>query len=539
MLFRVVMVTTLLAAAVYVETISDTLPSRRPLYALITATYALSLLYTVALRVLPWRAPLIFAQVLGDLLIVTGLVYVLGDSRGGFLVLYPLSILAGAVLLARRENLLLSVLAVVMYAGLLLLVRQGGLPPRGLIDAVSAPQKRLAYSVFVTAVACGTVALVGSYLSQSLRTADERLVRAAEEVQDLQALNRLIVDSIQSGLLMVDSDGRIVHLNGLGASLLGVGAEAVRGQRVGDVLGAAELWPAALGARAAERAHSRFELRYRHPSGRLLDLGLSVSQLAPERRGRVRGYLLAFQDLTEVKAQEREGRARDRLAAVGEMAAYLAHEIRNPLASISGSAQMLLAERGMSAEHERLLSIIRRESQRLSDSLNQFLMHARPSARPAGPVDIAPVIAQAVALIENSPEVRQRHQVEFARDDGPVVCLADPDAITQVFWNLARNGIEAMPEGGTLRIDLRRDGRDAVLRVCDEGRGISEEERGRVFEPFLSRSPMGTGLGLAIVYRIVREHSGDIVLGNAPDGLGTEVEVRLPLVELRKGEATA
>jgi len=184
----------------------------------------------------------------------------------------------------------------------------------------------------------------------------------------------------------------------------------------------------------------------------------------------------------------------------------------------------------MSAEYGRLLSIIRRESQRLSDSLNQFLMHARPSARTAGPVDIQPVVARAVALLENSAEVRARHKVACRCESGPILCQADPDAITQVFWNLARNGIEAMPEGGTLEIQLTRDGRDAVLLVRDEGRGIDEEERGRVFEPFVSRAPMGTGLGLAVVYRIVREHKGDIVLRSAP-GTGTEIEVRLPLVE--------
>jgi signal transduction histidine kinase len=170
--------------------------------------------------------------------------------------------------------------------------------------------------------------------------------------------------------------------------------------------------------------------------------------------------------------------------------------------------------------------------------LNQFLLHVRGSGQRGGPVDIAPVIGEAVALLQNSPDLQALHRVVFECTPGPVLCMADPAAIAQVFWNLARNGIEAMPEGGTLSIRLERQGRDAVLAVCDEGRGIGEEEVGRVFEPFHSRAPMGTGLGLAVVYRIVQEHSGDIGLRTTP-GSGTEIEVRLPLIETRSDEEAA
>jgi signal transduction histidine kinase len=113
------------------------------------------------------------------------------------------------------------------------------------------------------------------------------------------------------------------------------------------------------------------------------------------------------------------------------------------------------------------------------------------------------------------------------------VCVADPDQITQVFWNLARNGLEAMPEGGLLAVSVSARGPDVVLRVRDHGRGMRHEEQRQLFEPFQSRSPMGTGLGLAIVYRIVREHKGDIGIRSVP-GQGTEVEVRLPRVPMRE-----
>jgi len=146
-------------------------------------------------------------------------------------------------------------------------------------------------------------------------------------------------------------------------------------------------------------------------------------------------------------------------------------------------------------------------------------------------VDVGRLVSEAVTLLRNGPEVGPTHTVEFEMDTGSHVCLADPDQITQVFWNLARNGLEAMPDGGVLTVSVTADANDFILSVRDEGRGISRDEQRRVFEPFHSTSPMGAGLGLAIVYQIVREHSGQIHLRSAP-GRGTEVQVRLPLIRV-------
>jgi two-component system sensor histidine kinase PilS (NtrC family) len=241
------------------------------------------------------------------------------------------------------------------------------------------------------------------------------------------------------------------------------------------------------------------------------------------------GHLLVFQDLTDVRGLEEEVRTKEKLAAVGEMAAQLAHEIRNPLGSISGSAQVLLGESNISTEQEHLLAIIIRESKRLSETLNRFLFQARTPGRPRSPVDLVPLVSEALTLLRNGPEVGDQHQVEFDVDQGPLVCMVDADQIIQVFWNLARNGLEAMPNGGLLHVRLRRDGDEVVLSVRDQGRGMGRDEQRKMFEPFRSQSPMGTGLGLAIVYRIVREHRGDITVRSAPSR-GTQVDVRLPVV---------
>ncbi|MGD8895432.1 MAG: ATP-binding protein, partial [Acidobacteriota bacterium] len=399
---------------------------------------------------------------------------------------------------------------------------------QGLSDVVELELRPILYSVFVLGVACATVAVLGSYLAESLQHAGHQLEMAEVEVADLRELNQVIVDSIQSGLIMTDAEGHIRHVNAFGEGILGRRASALLTMPLRDVLGSNLLGSAELRARAASRALARLELRYQHPGGSELDLGVSVTPLATaEATGG--GYLVVFQDLTDVRRLEAEVRTNEKLAAVGEMAAQLAHEIRNPLGSIRGSAQVLAGEPGFSAEQGHLLTIISRESKRLSDTLNRFLFQARSSGKPRDVVDLRPLLEEAATLLRNGPEIGPDHAVRLETDDGPHLCLADRDQITQVFWNLARNGLEAMPEGGDLVVSLRRVGADVVLTVRDQGRGMAREEQRRVFEPFQSSSAMGTGLGLAIVYRIVREHGGDISVRSAP-ARGTEVELRLPLV---------
>ena len=461
MLFRVVMVTTLLFIATYVEALSETLSEVNPLYFVIVATYALTVVYALALRFLPRRPPQVYAQVAGDLLIITALVHVTGGVRTGFLLLYPLAVLSATMLVPRRGALSVAGLATVLYGGLLLAVRSGVLSPHGLRDVVDLPTRALLYSIFVLGVACATVALLGSFLDESLRHAGRQLQAAVVEVADLRELNQVIVDSIQSGLMTTDVEGRILYVNQFAETILGRSPAGLRGSAVRAVLGSPLLGPAELAARAASRALARLELSYPHPGGRALELGVSVTPLATQEASRS-GYLVVFQDLTEIRRLEEEVRTKEKLAAVGEMAAQLAHEIRNPLGSIRGSAQVLMAEPGLGDEQGRLLDIISRESKRLSDTLNRFLYQVRPSGRTKGPVNLRPLVEEAVTLLRNTPELRPDHAVHFEADDGPHVCLADPDQIKQVFWNLTRNAIEAMPSGGRLGLTLRREGGEVV-----------------------------------------------------------------------------
>src|SRR5262245_42666452 len=394
---RLVMVTTLLLVAAYTEAVSETLLPFNPFYALIGATYALTVVHALLLRFAPRLSALVYAQIVGDLVVTSGLVYLTGGSRAGFTLLYPIAVLAGSTLLDRRSGgLVLAGLSTSFYASLLLLVRSGRIPAQGLNEIPFVSLSSVLYSVLITGVACATVAFIGSYLALSLRSTSERLEEAAGQVADLQQLTQAIVSSIHSGLITSDPSQRILYANAYGCTILGRRAQDLLGRSLRDVFGAG--LAAAPLRTSADLA--RLDLAYQRPDGATLELGVSISPLATTEGG----DLLVFQDLTEIKRLEREVRGKEKLAAVGEMAAQLAHEIRNPLGAISGSAQVLLAESNISSEQARLLDIIRRESKRLSDSLNQFLLHTRVTPAPSEPVDLKAIIGEAVTLLRNAPE---------------------------------------------------------------------------------------------------------------------------------------
>jgi len=532
MLARVVMATTLLLIAISVEAVSETLLPVNPLYFLIALTYALTLVYAIALNFLPRPEVQAHVQILVDLLLITGLVWLTGGTatEAGFMLLYPISVLSGSVLLQRRRALLLAAVAVLFYALMLWSVRAGYVRGPRLADLQSLPLKQVMYSVFVTGVACATVALIGSYLAESLRRAGEELEEAAEQVADLRELHELVINSIHSGLATADAAGRVLYLNAFGAQMLGVSGAQVRGRSLRELFASEVMETAALKVRAQNDQLARLEMVYLSPEGAELDLGLSVSPLAtPEPAPG--GFLVVFQNLTRIKQLEREVHMKEKLAAVGEMAAYLTHEIRNPLASISGSAQVLLSESHISDEMQQLLGIIVKESRRLSDSLNQFLVEVRSAPGSPGPLDLGPMVRELVTLMRNSPELGTGHAVELDADEGPYVCMAERDQMVQVFWNLARNGLEAMPDGGILWVRLQRQDGQIVLSFRDQGRGMDRDQQRRLFEPFHTGKATGTGLGLSIAYRLVREHHGDITVRSAPRQ-GTEVQVRLPLVSV-------
>jgi len=240
------------------------------------------------------------------------------------------------------------------------------------------------------------------------------------------------------------------------------------------------------------------------------------------------GFLVTFQDVTTMRRLERDARLQQRLAAVGEMAAGIAHEIRNPLASMSGSIQILRQELALTEEQSQLMDIVLRESERLNRTIRSFLDYARPQRFGVARLDLRTVLQYAALLLRNSAEVRADHVIEVDAPETPVWCEADEGQIRQIIWNLATNGLKAMPDGGTLTLGAREnDGGTAALSVRDEGVGIPEDELDKIFQPFHGRFAQGSGLGMAIVHRIVSDYGGEIQV-TSKVGVGTTVEIRLP-----------
>ena len=531
MVLRVVVVTALLGSAVVAEVLARPREPGEPLYLLIALTYLLTLLYALA-----WpftaahRRELAYAQVLGDLLIVTGIVHSTGGIESNFSFLYVISIISASIILVGRGGLIAATVASVFYGTLVQALYLGAIrpyPAAAQPTAVVLPSQVVAYTIFLNVFAFYTVALLTSYLSESLRLAGRKLEEASDSLADLEAFNQTIIDSITSGLMTTDVEGRINFFNEAAANILVVDSQQAIGQEVKALLGEMDDFLDRLKAKLAGRRYLRMEGAYLNRRGEELYLGMSVSYLLFDGEKKS-GFLFIFQDLTEIKRLEREVRLKENLATMGEMAAGMAHEIRNPLASISGSVQVLAEAEELTEEQKRLMDIIVRESERLSGTLTEFLAYARPPRFEPDQIDLRRVVEETATLLRHSSEVLPEHQIALDLPENPVLVFADPNQMKQITWNLARNALQAMPDGGRLEMAVARNGSGGVVMTFrDQGIGISGGEVHKVFEPFYSFKH-GSGLGLAIVYRIVKDYNGMIQVDSvAPKG--TVISVHFPL----------
>ena len=531
---RVVVGTVLLGSALLVEINRPGAYPSDPFFVLIGLTYALSVLYLASLRFVeryPWIAD---AQLGADAILVSAFIHVTGGITSYFSSLYLLPIMAASTVRFRRGALQVAALSVVLY---LALVSSQYLEPTAFFPASwqavgpsELPTAHFAqYTVAINLFGFFAVALLSGSLAENLRTAGARLERASTQIADLRAFNQYVIDSMLSGLVTADMAGRILTFNRAAASITGLSAGQAIGHDVGEVLQLPAQVRGRLLTLGVTRSQ-RSDYQYRWPDGRLMEIGLTVTTLSlPDGRS---GYLLTFQDVTDVRRLERGARMQQRLAAVGEMAAGIAHEIRNPLASMSGSIQVLRQELVLTDDQAQLMDIVLRESERLNETIRSFLAYARPQRFTLTRLDIRRVVQDTATLLRNSAEVRDDHVIDVDLPDDPVWYEADENQIRQILWNLATNGLRAMLSGGRLVLSAKteREARQDELTITieDQGCGIPPTELDSLFQPFRSSFEKGTGLGLAIVHRIVTDYNGSIqVLSTV--GTGTTVRVRLPL----------
>lgn len=522
---RVVVVTTLLLAALLIQFTADVVLPIDYLYLTTGLTFALTLIYIGLIRSVANRAANLYVQMVGDVIVETVLVYFTGGLDSPFSFLYLVSIVTASMMLYRRGGLITATASMIAYGGLALLMYYGLLQPPAetFFTPTTWSSTRLYINTATNFTGYYATALLTSYISERLRETYEELNANRQNLAELQALNQNVVESIPSGLITMTRDGSLSFINPAACEILGVKPFEVLGKHITAIgFFNADEW-----ARVRAAVEASGVVRGEKGGDEAKSLGYAVTPLKT-LDGSASGLSLIFQDLTEMKKLEAQLRMKDRMAAVGELSAGIAHEIRNPLAAISGSVQVLRSSANLDPQEERLMSIILRESERLNKTIADFLRFVKPHERRVHEFDVAASLQETLELLSNSQELGPDHHIEWQIRPVAFLLAGDPDQIRQVFWNIARNAVQAMPAGGTLRVTTAVDGPDYRIVFSDEGRGMTEAEQRFLFQPFRTNFPAGTGLGMAISYRIVQEHGGRIEVASKP-GDGTAITLALPI----------
>ena len=493
---------------------------------LISIAAGLTIIYSLILRVS--RNILLQAkfQLTVDILLVTWLVWNSDVIHSPYIALYIVIIAVSSLFLGARDAVVTSVGCAVAFTACALALTFWGDPQAQRFGERSLSETIQSVGMFD--VAFFVVGLLSARLAERQSRSDLSLLEATQSLANLRALHERIVESIRSGVVTTDLEGRIYTFNSAAREITGYQEDEVRGKDASTFFGEIKglYMNESLRASKLGEASPRYETDCLTPEGLRLRLGFSIAPLFSESN-ETTGMVITFQDLTQVRALEETSRRQDRLAAIGRMAASIAHEIRNPLAAMRGSIQMLRAEMDNDSSQTELMEIILRESDRLNRIITDFLNYARPRSLAPTRVNIGDLLHQTFALLKHSPEILATQNVVEELPDTPLIAEADEGQLKQVFWNLARNALQAMPDGGTLTASLEKNSHSRLrISFSDTGRGMKPDQVEHLFEPFSSTTG-GTGLGLSIVYQIIRDHGGTINV-RSREGQGTTITVELP-----------
>ncbi len=477
-----------------------------------------------------------YLQIYCDIVLTTAVVHLTGDLDSNYLSLYLVAIILASFLLQRARVFLVAAVSFIFMGALLELAYLPSIygefvaryPAFGFL-ATSSPYRvdlgTLQVKIGASLFGFFAVAYLSSYLAENLRKAGVELGDKSRQVASLQAKNENIILSMRDGLLSTELDGAISELNPAGAAILGRQVGELKGKAVDMILPGVQ--PDKNPAIEALMGPSRQEVLYQHPQNGERILGVLVSPLTVPDAG-VAGFVYSFQDLTEEKRREAEYHAKDRMATLGRMAAGIAHEIRNPLASIAGSVKLLQTIARLDEDQGKLIAIVSRESERLNKLVSDFLLYSRDQRFEFHLVDVVNLLEETVLLLRQHPLFGPQCRVERKFPRHAVSIAADADKLRQVFWNICDNSLKAMPNGGTVTVQVEEVG-NRIVRVIlgDTGIGFTSAQLEKVFEPFQSGFSGGTGLGLPIVYQIIQGHHGTIKADSKP-GKGTRFLIELP-----------
>lgn len=554
MVLRLLFATFLLVATVVVQaraypSFSNT--SLASLYLLTGVIYFLTLCYALLLDRIKKYILFAYVQLVFDVLFVTALIYVTGGIESIFSFMYILTIINAAIMLYRRGGLLIASASSIGYGSLLDLQYFGIIHPyyTRASELMTYTIGYYFYTLLMNIAAFYLVAFLSSYLAEELRRSSVKLKAKQYDLDQLELLNRNIVQSINTGLITLNNQLEISYINPAVEQISGFGYRDLEGIHIGDIFPKIVPYLSISDRRGDNddmpQPQKGIDVDFDRRDGTRLHLGFSQSILKDPGGDEI-GLILILQDLTEFRQMQEQVRRMDRLAVAGELAAGIAHEIKNPLASLSGSIQMLRDEVDFGPMQQRLMDITMREAERLNALVNEFLLFSRPEKAVDRSVEVNEVIEDTLEMLKNSPELSRPIRIEKTLSKNLWV-LIDPQRLQQVIWNLVLNAVQEMKNSGRLSVatairtkrgsgdaprDYARDRQEklAEISISDTGPGILPENQGKVFDPFFTTKDQGTGLGLTIVHRIVENYDGKIFLDS--DGRsGTTFTLHFPLAE--------
>jgi len=467
---------------------------------------------------------LAYIQTTGDILLISWLVFMTGGIDSGFALLYHLTIISASIILYRRGGYLSASLSSILYGGLLDMQYYSML---GFTRSQNFTPIQVLYLLFVNILSFYMVALLSSYLSERLRKTRQELREKSMDFDDLQVIQDHILRSVGSGIVTMNMSGEITSWNNAAEQITGYGFDDIRAN-----------WKTAFGDSIKglfghtddlKERPVRFEGHISKRDGAKAMLGFTASLLKDDTET-VRGIILTFQDITRLLEMEEQIRRQERLATVGSLAAGIAHEIRNPLASLSGSIQLLQDELVLQDDQKHLMNIVLRETDRLNTIITEFLDYARPRSDQREQISLSSLLEETITLFRNSREFRKDITIDCTIPF-TITITGNSQRLRQVFWNLLINAVQSIPHEGTITVSAESgagvDADEVSIRILDSGVGIDGEHIDHIFDPFFTTKPAGTGLGLAIAYRIIEDHSGTIDV-KSELGKGTAVTINLP-----------
>jgi two-component system sensor histidine kinase PilS (NtrC family) len=497
---------------------------------IVGATYVSTLVYALLVRAGVNPERLVWPQLAGDLLLTAGLVWVTGGAQSAYGVFFALSIVGASTVHFRRGAVIVTLASLALMTAVCLLAWAGGLPVPVVPQVVPSDQTpaELGRSLGLNLAATAGVGVLSFILGDQLQRAAQSLATERRAVADLVTLHQDIVRSLSSGLVTVDPQWRVLTINQAATDILGIEAASAVGSDVERLLPGLR---GKVGDRDPRQPLRRADLELARGE-RTLVVGISVSPLR-DVHDAVVGRVINFQDLTELRRMEHQMRRAERMATLGQLSAGIAHEIRNPLASISGSIELLRQGHAASEDDAALMAIVNREIDRLNGLISDLLDWANPRPPQIVDLDLAVLVDETVRVFRQDKSSGVEVGLTTPRE---LVMAGDAAKLRQVVWNLLRNAAEAAAAGGGhVEVGVGGSGDTAEIVISDDGAGIPREHLSRVFDPFFTTKKRGTGLGLATCHSIVTDHGGSLDVASDAGG-GTRVVVRLPR---RRGDAGA